>query len=301
MSPECRRELQFFVRKATKLGMKDLVLPLLYVDVPELNSDQSTDDLVNLVREFQWVDWRDLRFSDRTSEPYRRAVVRLVTRLIEVNRQDPSLGESESGSSGPATVVNADDEPGMIDLLATTEESLPMLASTLDLISQEIQIIGQVMNEGSEHIRNADSQGKGYAARLLVARKVAARLKEPVARLELSANRFASQLHDVDQGFRIMIDQAPMAIEDDPESKEGVCTFFQSVKGMSSAAHTSFASVKSMIDNIEPIEKLSRDLRPTLRRLRQALTVMVEGREVINEWVTLIEGSGVECEISDEQ
>ena len=33
-SPECRRELQFFARQATRLGIKELVLPLLYVDVP---------------------------------------------------------------------------------------------------------------------------------------------------------------------------------------------------------------------------------------------------------------------------
>ncbi len=72
MSPECRRELQFFARRATNLGIKELVLPLLYVDVPALHDETATDDLIALVRTFQWEDWRELRFAELTDEGYRR-------------------------------------------------------------------------------------------------------------------------------------------------------------------------------------------------------------------------------------
>ena len=51
-----------------------------------------------------------------------------------------------------------------------------------------------------------------------------------------------------------------------------------------------------MIETIAPIEKMSRDMRPALRRLRQGLTIMVEAREVSDEWVQLIDGSGIRCE-----
>src|SRR6266511_2403370 len=33
-SVECRRELNFFARQATRLGVRELVMPILYVDVP---------------------------------------------------------------------------------------------------------------------------------------------------------------------------------------------------------------------------------------------------------------------------
>jgi hypothetical protein len=53
-SAECRRELQRFARRATQLGVKELVLPLLYVDFPAWRDEPNTDDLITLVRTFQW-------------------------------------------------------------------------------------------------------------------------------------------------------------------------------------------------------------------------------------------------------
>jgi hypothetical protein len=86
MSPECRRELQFFARQVTRLGIKELVLPLLYVDIPSLHDEAPQDDLLALVRTFQYEDWRDLRFMDITTEGYRRGVSRLASRLVAANR-----------------------------------------------------------------------------------------------------------------------------------------------------------------------------------------------------------------------
>jgi len=56
-SAECRRELNFFARNAEKLGIKELVLPILYVDFPALHDDPQGDDLVALIARFQWMDW----------------------------------------------------------------------------------------------------------------------------------------------------------------------------------------------------------------------------------------------------
>ncbi len=86
-SSECRRELQFFAHNATELGEKELVLPLLYVDVPSLHEEAPSDDLIALIKTFQWEDWRDLRFTEVDSEKYRRGVDKLATRLVEANRK----------------------------------------------------------------------------------------------------------------------------------------------------------------------------------------------------------------------
>jgi hypothetical protein len=51
-----------------------------------------------------------------------------------------------------------------------------------------------------------------------------------------------------------------------------------------------------MIDSMEPLEEVSKDLRPTIRRLREGLTVLVEAKDVSSDWVNLIEASGVDCE-----
>jgi hypothetical protein len=62
LSENCRKELLRFSSTATALGLKELILPIYYVTVPELESPSpSGDDLINLVRRYQWVDWRDRR------------------------------------------------------------------------------------------------------------------------------------------------------------------------------------------------------------------------------------------------
>ncbi|MBI2884324.1 MAG: toll/interleukin-1 receptor domain-containing protein [Candidatus Methylomirabilis oxyfera] len=297
MSPECRRELQFFARKATQLGLKELVLPLLYVDVPALHDDTQRDDLVALVRTFQWEDWRELRFADLSAESYRKAVARLAARLVEANRQVETVDVATIAlEAEEATVGSEDDSPGYLDRVASAEDTLPKLVETIEAIGRDIELIGQTMQEAIADIQRGAPQAKGFAARLLVARKVARQLAEPADRVWSFGNEFVSQLHEVDQGFRAIIERAASEVQQNPDSKTAVCAFFAAVRSMSTSAHVGLGSAQGMIDAIGPIEKMSRDLRPVLRRLRQGLTTMVEAREVSDEWLHLIERSGISCD-----
>ena len=101
------------------------MLPLLYVDVPSLSDETTQDELLVLVRTFQWEDWRELRFTDVTSEGYRRGVSRLASRLVEANRHAEQVDVAnaalkiEEGNEG-----KLDDSLGLIDRLARTEDCL---------------------------------------------------------------------------------------------------------------------------------------------------------------------------------
>ena len=70
---------------------------------------------------------------------------------------------------------------------------------------------------------------------------------------------------------------------------------------MSSTAHVALESTQELINSIAPIERISRDLRPPIRRLRQGLTLIVEGGEIMDEWVHMAEISGIDCEDSNTQ
>lgn len=293
MSSECRRELQFFARQATKLGVRELVLPLHYVEVPALRDEEPADDLIALVKPFHWEDWRDLRFADVDSEKYRRGVAGLAAQLVEANRRAESinLGPIEQSSE-----PEGDETPGFLDKVATAETTLPEWTGTLERIRQDIELIGQMMQQASEDMAKGSQQGKGFAARLTIARRVSKELPDPVERIWSSANEFATQLHQVDEGFRTIIERAPVEIQENPEAKMDLCTFFEMVRDLSRSAHDGLGAVETMINAISPVESMSRDLRPPLRRLKQGLTVMVEAREVTDEWVQLIDDSGVECQ-----
>jgi len=299
MSAKCRRELQFFARKAIKLGIKELVLPLLYLDVPSLNDEKPTDDILAMVSTFQWEDWRDLRFRDVDSEAYRRGVARLAVRLVEANTKanqtDIPASFFKMEASPEEGADNNDETPGHLDLLVAMEEALPLWTKTVESIIKDIELIGNDFINAVADINKADSNGKGFAARLIIARKLSRQLSDPAERIWTASNKFATQLHEVDEGVRIVINQAPMEINQNPESRTLFCEFFQSVHAMSTSAGKGLQSAQEMIDSFSPIETMSRDLRAPLKRLRQGLTTMIESREITDEWVRLIDASEVDC------
>lgn len=153
MSPECRGELQRFARSARDLGIEELVLPLLYVEVPDLNEDTPSDDLVALVKTFQREDWRELRFSDVGSSEYRRGVVRLAQRLVEANRKAAEADVATTACELAPSESDVDDSPGLLDQLAAAEETLPEWQITVEAVSVEIVLIGQIVEDAAEEMR----------------------------------------------------------------------------------------------------------------------------------------------------
>jgi hypothetical protein len=296
MSPECRRELQFFARQATELGIKELILPLLYVDFSALHDENTRDDLIKLVRTFQWEDWSELRFSDVASERYRRGVAKLAVRLVEANKHAEETAAVIIERIEGTPEESRDDSPGVVDLLGNSEEMLQKLPETLVAITQNINQIGQIMQEATDDIQRGDAQGKGFAARLIVARRTANRLSEPTEHIWSLGNVYASQLHSVDAGFRIIIERAPLEIKEDPDAKSNFCKFFEAVRSMSASSSGAIDSFQKMIDASEPLERMSRDLRPVLRRVKQGLTILIESAGVTKEWIHLIDATGIACE-----
>jgi F-box protein 11 len=68
-SPECRKELEQFLERERKLGRKDLILPVYYIDCPVLNDEKKRgqDPLAKAIHARQRADWRDLRHEPFTS------------------------------------------------------------------------------------------------------------------------------------------------------------------------------------------------------------------------------------------
>jgi hypothetical protein len=49
-----------------------------------------------------------------------------------------------------------------------------------------------------------------------------------------------------------------------------------------------------MVESFRPIEKLSKDLRAPLRKMRTTFISMSEAQAVIQEWMTMVEATGIE-------
>lgn len=287
MSKECRRELNYFARQAQRLGIEELVLPVLWIDVAGLHEEEPADELLALVKRFQWSDWTTLRFSDLGSGEYRKAVAELAVRLVQAN----------SAAEAAAKILDIDkveaepddDELGTLDKLGVMEQSLPQMTEILNEVGSTIEEIGLAMRGATSEIQANPNPSAALATRLRIARKLAAELANPAASIRGLGNDFSSSLNDVDEGVRVIIARAPEEVKDSPQSRSGFEGFFDAIRGMVAQSEIGLGAVSNMIAQLEPIEKMSRDLRQPLRTLREGLTLFVDGLTVMRGWVSLID------------
>lgn len=134
-SQECRREVIKFAGHAASLGLDELLLPILYVNVPQLSEEaeaQPVDEVVELIAKRQWVDWRALRLEDEDSPDYRQAVHKLALRLAEIIETAPPAVPVEAAPSSQSD----EEPPGFIEVMAEMEEALLAWLHTAEQIGR---------------------------------------------------------------------------------------------------------------------------------------------------------------------
>lgn len=122
--PECRRELLDFLRRTAESELQKFMLPILYVNVPELVPG-STDELMAAVAKTQYVDWRVVRFSPPKSSEHRRAVNLLVARLLEI---ETNLSTASAGNEAGVGIMHDRSKDGKSDTLKPLPQGKPRAA-----------------------------------------------------------------------------------------------------------------------------------------------------------------------------
>jgi hypothetical protein len=71
----CRFEFESFIERERELERDDLVFPILYVSVPELDAKPTSNDpVISIVKDRHYDDWRPIRYLDVNSTDVRRTV-----------------------------------------------------------------------------------------------------------------------------------------------------------------------------------------------------------------------------------
>jgi uncharacterized phage infection (PIP) family protein YhgE len=191
----------------------------------------------------------------------------------------------------PDASLDDDDSPGFVDRIARAEEAMAEWVTTLGEIQEQILTIGQITTDAAERIKVADSQGKGLANRLVVFRQLSADLDPPAEGIQHLSNSFASQMNDVDSGIQAILEKAAEELRDGPNSEllRQLDEFSDQIRTLAESADSGLGALNEMVASITPVENQSRNLRPVLRKLRRGLVVLVDGRDVINGWVSSVD------------
>ena len=220
----------------------------------------------------------------------------LAERLVSANKKAEEVRVLPPESNLEAAPTEESDEAlGTIDRMARMEEKLPKWNDTIHRLTGQSEVIQKKIERATLDLTRGGALER-FSYRLPILRRLARELDEPTSQIATLAREYVSQLHDVDDGLRAIFEEIPTAVQDNPELVENVCWFFGHIRRLSEAARAGIDSVQQWVNSILPMERMSRDLRPRFRKLRQALMTLVDAREVTEGWILLMEASGVDCQ-----
>lgn len=299
-SAECRRELIAFAQGTKRLRVESLLLPIYYVDVPELSgNDQPSDEVMQIVNEYKREDWRKLRLEDRSSSQYRKGVHQLAQRLADVMRdlttQPPPVVQTATGDKeilpnkrGTADVplspgeVDAE-EPGVLDLIAEGEQAMPELAKIASELAPEIEKIGEITKEAADEMNKSNAKGLGASQGLKITAKMANKLVEPAKKILELGQQYAAALVKVDPAISAMIG----LIEADPKSaleQDGTRDYIKTIRSMVESGRQGTVALQELSTSLSTGAGFSRVLRPVIRDIQAGLRGFVDGQAIYNEW-----------------
>jgi hypothetical protein len=288
LSPECRRELNYFANRAETVGVGGLILPLVYVPTASLDNPSSSDELVQLLRQIQWVSWSGLRLLNVDSSEYRGAVAALAERIARANAESEVVLQPASAQvPGGEDLVDAQDQMALLDV------AIPVIHGAVRDIAKEVVAFSDAVEKAGAEMQEADAQGRGFAGRVVISQRLASELAGAGEKIVGLSNTFTARLNEMDEGVRTSIAVAPAQISRNPRCLGDVQQFFAALKSMTASSREGLRSIAEPMQSLAKIENLSRDLRPAFRSIRQGLTIVAEGREVMDEWDLLIDDSGI--------
>jgi TIR domain len=288
-SEQCRRELVRFMATARQLGLTELLLPIYYVRVPELDASQPEDELMSLVKNTQWEDWRELSLEDDDSSAVRKGVRNMASRLADIGARVASVPERvDAPSTGIDKSADEEDGPGFIDVLAQGEEAMPRMSAAAEAIAIAVEQVGTLMEASSEEVRAADARGAGFAARLKIARDLAGRLDAPAQVIEDQGREFGRAVLESDPAVNAILDAVEGAIGPDESAQseeiEEALEFVETMRQLAQSTDYGMGELRTFATGLDDISTISRDIRRPATQMKKGLQGMVDAQALIQAW-----------------
>jgi hypothetical protein len=291
-SQECRSELLAFASHARTAGVEDLVLPVYWIEVRELEHDPSVDEVVALVAARQRQDLRAVRLTDRSSSVYRQAIYRLASALAERSER---LGTAVTVVPTLTSVTDdrsrADGGPGLVETLGEGEVALEAITPLMGEIGRQVETVTSLMTAATEDTDAAEARGQGFAARVSIAAKLADALKEPAGRIAHLGQQYVAMLMQADPAVRALIEARHAAQDQAAQDQETAQELVDAIRALVSGSEIAMEQLRQLVSAAEEVARMSSTMRPVLRELNRGLQAVLDGSGIFAEWNRLLEES----------
>jgi len=275
----CRVEIKAFADREEQLGRSDLIIPILYIRTPGLSDPE--DDIAMTLASRQYVDWEDLRFESNKSIEVRKRVAELARQMVM------AIESSQQRAQATAVVEKSlacpeEDGPGFIELLAESEEAMPLFIQTLHSLTEVANDIGNSMKMATEEIQTAESRGRPSSMRLAAFYRLANRLEISAEGMEQHTNDYLDNLTRVSGGINALIARVPhLTNEDEVEAAENL---LPALVELATNITTALSSLEGMRQSFIANYSLSSTLRPALKRIVDAAYKIIPSGAVFEAW-----------------
>ena len=287
-SVECRRELIAFAREANRHGVESLLLPILYVNVSDLEREDLADEAMLLVSPRHYENWTDLRLADRGSPDYRKGVHRLAQRLADtmlaVSSSTPQPPAMTEAAAQREAVAQDEEAPGLLDLIAEGDEAMPRLVDVTERLGRALEDVGRITEEISSKMDASDRRGGGTAGRVKLAAVLASNLRPVATEILRLGEENTRELGSVDAAISTMLKMVEEAPPDDPDQQREALAFFETIEQTAEAAADGTRQLGDLFGTLDQTARLTRTLRPVARDLQRGLRSFVDAQAIYDEW-----------------
>ncbi|MHA4848582.1 TIR domain-containing protein [Rhodococcus sp. MSC1_016] len=286
---ECRRELIQFSKHAERRGVKELLLPILYSAVSDLE-ENSEDEVEAIIASTQYENWTALRLEEEHSAKYRTSINKLALRLAEIAETIAERPEIIDVGSEIDLLddEDADNAPGILDSMAEVEELFPVWTKTIETLTSEINEIGDIFTEYAPQMQSAGQAGRsaGASAKLAVARRLAGELNPIADRIISTGSQYADQTLRMDGAISgILLSVA----NDSTYDRDGFKTFATGIRQLRDAGEKAIHALDGVHESAQNVGSMSRDLRKPLGKIARAIQRFTDGQGLFDEWVRRID------------
>ncbi|MGA9674078.1 MAG: TIR domain-containing protein [Mycobacterium sp.] len=301
-SSMCRDEFNEFWEKAEKSDdLQELLLPILWAPVHPATKEEN--QVWDIVKGRQYLDWTQVRKLGEDSPEYERLVDEMGERLAEAARTVANVSEGESAAEedgtdsddddgGAAVPVDSPEPPptdpgpaGLVDLADDATEQAKRFAADLTTGFQALQEMQtQVLAPDPLHPNASTGQ------RLFYFKRISKDMGPYVQKFEQSlkeAEDEARRLNDTMFKFIDILQDPVLRRVADIENMN-----VSQVRGLPALLAEKFGDYGQFRDQISAIGRMSRDLSVPMSSIDRGFDSMDTIMELVQDWTTAMEALG---------
>jgi TIR domain len=290
-STSCQDEFMQFWEKARDSGLEELLLPILWVKVyPETGIEQQ---IWEIAKEHQYVDWTSIRKTDEKSPEYKGLIdemgerladaARKVSKKPEAIREDAegkpgTKGDGRAGGDGsPLTgTVERQELPGLVDIEAELVSHTESFRKHLEKAMEALKKIPQEVSVEPLH------PGASAGQKLFFFKRLANEISPYAEEFERSAKQAEEAARLMNQAVFNFIDiLADPAVANELDREKLDLNRFRQVPAELAARLGDYNRLRAQTSRLG---RMSRDLRVPLSAMERGFDSLDAIMEMIQDW-----------------